>query len=110
MASIRRFFRRDANTTALRSADPARGNVVPFGRSQRKSQGTASARPGYLHRFKGSWLVVIACVAFVGYAAVRDGMLPEFLGGKSPVHFTRGIETIDLRAAHILDGGTISFR
>ena len=110
MGPISRFFRRNANTTALKAADPARGNVVPFGRSQRKSQGTASARPSYLSRFKGSWLVVIACVAFVGYAAVRDGMLPEFLGGNSAVRFTKGIETIDLREAHILDGGTISFR
>ncbi len=54
--------------------------------------------------------MVIACVAFVGYAAVRDGMLPEFLGGNSPVRFTKGIETIDLGEAHVLDGGTVSIR
>ncbi len=110
MGPISRFFRRNANTTALRAADPARGNVVLFGRSQRKSQGTASARPSYLHRPNGSWLVVIACVAFVGYAAMRDGMLPEFLGGSSLVGPLKGGDTIDLREAHILDGGTISFR
>ena len=109
MGPINRFFRRAANTTVPRAADPARGNVVPFGRSQRKSQGAASARPSYLSRFKGSWLVVIACVAFLGYSAVRDGMLPGFLGGNSPSRFTKGIETIDLREAHILDGGTVSF-
>ena len=53
--------------------------------------------------------MVIACVAFVGYAAVRDGMLPGFLGGNSPARFPKGIEAIDLREAHILDGGTVSF-
>jgi hypothetical protein len=106
MGSIRRFFRRGANTTALRAADPVRSNVVPFGRSQRKSPGAASARPGYLRGFKGSWLVVIACAAFVGYAAVRDGMFPAFLGGSGLFGILKGGETIDLREAHVLDGGT----
>ena len=53
---------------------------------------------------------MVACVGFVGYAAVRDGMFPAFLSGSGLSGILKSGETIDLREAHILDGGTVSFR
>ena len=54
--------------------------------------------------------MVIACAAFVGYAAVRDGMFPAFLGGSGLFGILKGSEIIDLCEAHVLDGGTVSIR